>query len=133
MNNTTAEPIFFATPAELRAWLHEHQATAREQWIGFHKNGSGRWVDHLHVGGGRRGDSDSAGHHMSRSASCLCRPFQGKSIISLLKMLRRFGMTPMCVVSPAAAGVLNPGMGSLKMSRSASGLRGEPLSAWARP
>ena len=42
MNNTTAEPIFFATPAELRAWLHEHHATAREQWVGFYKKGSGR-------------------------------------------------------------------------------------------
>ncbi|MFZ2362408.1 MAG: YdeI/OmpD-associated family protein [Anaerolineae bacterium] len=38
----TAEPIFFATPAELRAWLHEHHAAAREQWIGFYKKGSGR-------------------------------------------------------------------------------------------
>lgn len=42
MNNMTAEPIFFATPAELRAWLHEHHAAAREQWIGFYKKGSGR-------------------------------------------------------------------------------------------
>ena len=42
MNNTTAEPIFFATPAEFRAWLHEHHATAREQWVGFHKKDSGR-------------------------------------------------------------------------------------------
>jgi uncharacterized protein YdeI (YjbR/CyaY-like superfamily) len=42
MNNTTAEPIFFATPAEFRAWLHEHHATAREQWVGFYKVGSGR-------------------------------------------------------------------------------------------
>lgn len=42
MNNTTAEPIFFATPAKFRAWLHEHHATAREQWVGFYKVGSGR-------------------------------------------------------------------------------------------
>ena len=42
MNNMTAEPIFFATPAELRAWLLEHHAAAREQWIGFYKKGSGR-------------------------------------------------------------------------------------------
>jgi uncharacterized protein YdeI (YjbR/CyaY-like superfamily) len=42
MSSTTAEPIFFATPAEFRAWLHEHHATAREQWVGFYRVGSGR-------------------------------------------------------------------------------------------
>lgn len=42
MSTLAAEPIFFATPSELRAWLHEHHATAREQWIGFYKKGSGR-------------------------------------------------------------------------------------------
>jgi uncharacterized protein YdeI (YjbR/CyaY-like superfamily) len=42
MSTLAAEPIFFATPSELRAWLQEHHATAREQWIGFYKKGSGR-------------------------------------------------------------------------------------------
>ncbi len=42
MNNTTSEPSFFATPDDFRSWLHEHHATAREQWVGFHKKGSGR-------------------------------------------------------------------------------------------
>ena len=42
MSTTTAEPIFFATPVEFRAWLHERHATAREQWVGFYKVGSGR-------------------------------------------------------------------------------------------
>jgi len=42
MSSTTAGPIFFATPAEFRAWLHEHHATKGEQWVGFHKKGSGR-------------------------------------------------------------------------------------------
>jgi uncharacterized protein YdeI (YjbR/CyaY-like superfamily) len=42
MSNATAEPIYFSTPGEFRAWLHEHHATAREQWIGFYKKGSGR-------------------------------------------------------------------------------------------
>lgn len=42
MSSTTAEPIFFATPVDFRAWLHEHHATEREQWVGFYKVGSGR-------------------------------------------------------------------------------------------
>lgn len=34
--------IFFATPAEFRAWLEEHHSSAPELWVGFHKKGSGR-------------------------------------------------------------------------------------------
>lgn len=37
-----AEPRFFATPAELRAWFDAHHARDRELWLGFHKVGSGR-------------------------------------------------------------------------------------------
>jgi uncharacterized protein YdeI (YjbR/CyaY-like superfamily) len=33
---------FFATPAELRAWLVEHHATATELWIGRYKKATGR-------------------------------------------------------------------------------------------
>jgi uncharacterized protein YdeI (YjbR/CyaY-like superfamily) len=36
------EAIFFETPAELRAWLEEHHATASELWVGYYKKGSGR-------------------------------------------------------------------------------------------
>ena len=36
-----AEPTFFATPADFRAWLEEHHETASELWVGFHKKGSG--------------------------------------------------------------------------------------------
>lgn len=43
------EAIFFETPAELRAWLEKHHATASELWVGFYKKGSGRpsltWPD----------------------------------------------------------------------------------------
>ncbi|HMJ05727.1 MAG TPA: YdeI/OmpD-associated family protein [Chthoniobacterales bacterium] len=35
-------PLFFATPRELRAWLRTHHRSAREQWVGFYKKGSGR-------------------------------------------------------------------------------------------
>jgi uncharacterized protein YdeI (YjbR/CyaY-like superfamily) len=36
------EPTFFATPAELRAWLEEHHESASELLVGFYKKGSGR-------------------------------------------------------------------------------------------
>jgi uncharacterized protein YdeI (YjbR/CyaY-like superfamily) len=36
------EAIFFSSPAELRAWLAEHHATASELWIGLYKKASGR-------------------------------------------------------------------------------------------
>jgi uncharacterized protein YdeI (YjbR/CyaY-like superfamily) len=36
------EPTFFATPAELRAWLEEHHESESELLVGFHKKGSGR-------------------------------------------------------------------------------------------
>jgi uncharacterized protein YdeI (YjbR/CyaY-like superfamily) len=37
-----ADPRFFASPAELRAWLEEHHASAAELWVGFHKRVTGR-------------------------------------------------------------------------------------------
>jgi uncharacterized protein YdeI (YjbR/CyaY-like superfamily) len=37
-----AKPTFFAAPAEFRAWLEEHHATARELWVGYHRKGTGR-------------------------------------------------------------------------------------------
>ena len=44
-----AEPIFFSTPAEFRAWLHTHHATRTEVLVGFHKKDTGRptmtWPD----------------------------------------------------------------------------------------
>jgi uncharacterized protein YdeI (YjbR/CyaY-like superfamily) len=36
------KPRFFATPAELRAWLRENHAVLSELWVGFYKRGSGR-------------------------------------------------------------------------------------------
>jgi uncharacterized protein YdeI (YjbR/CyaY-like superfamily) len=35
-------PIFFANPAEFRAWLEAHHEDARELWVGFYKKDSGR-------------------------------------------------------------------------------------------
>jgi uncharacterized protein YdeI (YjbR/CyaY-like superfamily) len=35
-------PVYFASPAEFRAWLEKHHATATELWVGFHKRHTGR-------------------------------------------------------------------------------------------
>ena len=35
-------PIFFARPAEFRAWLDAHHQSERELWVGFYKKDSGR-------------------------------------------------------------------------------------------
>src|SRR5690242_21865592 len=35
-------PIFFATPAEFRAWLDAHASEAAEVWVGFFKKGAGQ-------------------------------------------------------------------------------------------
>jgi uncharacterized protein YdeI (YjbR/CyaY-like superfamily) len=36
------KPVFFATPAEFRAWLEEHHDTTQELWVGLHKRSSGK-------------------------------------------------------------------------------------------
>ena len=36
------KPAFFATPADFRAWLESHHATAAELLVGFHRKGSGK-------------------------------------------------------------------------------------------
>jgi len=33
---------FFKAPADFRAWLEKHHATAQELWVGYYKKGSGR-------------------------------------------------------------------------------------------
>jgi uncharacterized protein YdeI (YjbR/CyaY-like superfamily) len=38
----SGEPVFFATPAEWRAWLEEHHDSESELLVGFYKSGSGR-------------------------------------------------------------------------------------------
>ncbi len=42
MIEEAVEPIFFATPSELRVWLEEHHANTQELWVGFYKKGSGK-------------------------------------------------------------------------------------------
>jgi uncharacterized protein YdeI (YjbR/CyaY-like superfamily) len=41
-NGLGMKPIFFASAAELRAWLSAHHATADELLVGFHKRGTGK-------------------------------------------------------------------------------------------
>jgi uncharacterized protein YdeI (YjbR/CyaY-like superfamily) len=36
------EPVFFATPQEMRAWLAENGSTATELWVGYYKRETGR-------------------------------------------------------------------------------------------
>jgi len=36
------EPVFFAAPAEFRAWLAENHDRASELWVGFHKKATGQ-------------------------------------------------------------------------------------------
>jgi uncharacterized protein YdeI (YjbR/CyaY-like superfamily) len=36
------QSLFFPTPADFRAWLHEHHENERELWVGFHKKGTGK-------------------------------------------------------------------------------------------
>jgi len=36
------DPLFFASPADFRAWLEEHHETEAELWVGFYKVGTGR-------------------------------------------------------------------------------------------
>jgi uncharacterized protein YdeI (YjbR/CyaY-like superfamily)/DNA/RNA-binding domain of Phe-tRNA-synthetase-like protein len=35
-------PVFFATPADLRAWLEENHETVTELWVGCYKKGTGK-------------------------------------------------------------------------------------------
>lgn len=41
-SNPPAEPTFFATPAEFRAWLQAHHGSETELLLGFWKRGSGK-------------------------------------------------------------------------------------------
>ena len=42
MTSAEDSSIFFAKPAAFRAWLETHHQIKREQWVGFHRKGSGR-------------------------------------------------------------------------------------------
>ena len=45
----SSQPVFFDTPADFRAWLASHHASALELWVGFRKKATGKpsitWPD----------------------------------------------------------------------------------------
>lgn len=42
MDNSSRPVVFFATPAEFRAWLGKHHDTTDELWVGYYRKDSGR-------------------------------------------------------------------------------------------
>jgi uncharacterized protein YdeI (YjbR/CyaY-like superfamily) len=99
------DPLFFATPADFRAWLAEHHATARELWVGFHKKGSGRpsitWpesVDEALSVGWIDGVRKSLGEH---SYAIRFTPRQPQSIWSAVNIRRMAELTREGRVLPA--------------------------------
>lgn len=42
MAPVVSRPRFFKSPAEFRAWLEAHHATAKELWVGYHRVATGR-------------------------------------------------------------------------------------------
>jgi uncharacterized protein YdeI (YjbR/CyaY-like superfamily) len=42
INSNDPNIIFFKTPADFRKWLEKNHAKKNEQWVGFHKTGSGK-------------------------------------------------------------------------------------------
>ena len=98
------EAIFFSTPAELRAWLEAHHATARELWIGFHKKGSGKpsltWsevVDELLCFGWIDGKVQRIDEQRYRQRVTPRKPTSNWSAVNVAKVARLRGegrMTP---------------------------------------
>ncbi len=99
------EPIFFATPADFRAWLEEHHATETELIVGFHKKSSGRpsitwpeavdqalcfgWIDGVR----RRIDDDSYSNR--------CTPRKPRSNWSAINVKRVAELTELGLMHPA--------------------------------
>ena len=98
------EAIFFETPAELRAWLEEHHATASELWVGYYKKASGRrsltWsqvVDEALCFGWIDGKAQRIDEHRYRQRLTPRRPNSNWSAVNVAKVaeLRAQGrMTP---------------------------------------
>jgi len=98
------DAIFFETPAELRAWLEEHHASASELWVGRYKKASGRrsltWseiVDEALCFGWIDGKSQGIDEDRYRQRLTPRRPKSNWSAINIAKVaeLRAEGrMTP---------------------------------------
>jgi uncharacterized protein YdeI (YjbR/CyaY-like superfamily) len=99
------EPIFFATPADFRAWLEAHHADGTEVWVGFHKKGTGRpsltwaesvdealcfgWIDGIR----KRVDAESYAIRFT--------PRRARSIWSLVNIGRVQELTALGLMRPA--------------------------------
>ena len=98
------DAIFFESPAELRAWLEEHHATASEVWVGYYKKASGRrsltWsqvVDEALCFGWIDGKAQRIDEHRYRQRLTPRRPKSNWSAVNIAKVaeLRAQGrMTP---------------------------------------
>jgi uncharacterized protein YdeI (YjbR/CyaY-like superfamily) len=98
------DAIFFETPADLRAWLEEHHATASELWVGYYKKASGRrsltWsqvVDEALCFGWIDGKAQGIDEHRYRQRLTPRRPNSNWSAVNIAKVaeLRAEGrMTP---------------------------------------
>ena len=98
------DPIFFEAPAQLRAWLEEHHATASELWVGYYKKASGRrsltWsqvVDEALCFGWIDGKVQRIDEHRYRQRLTPRRPNSNWSAVNIAKVaeLRAQGrMTP---------------------------------------
>ncbi len=85
--------IFFETPAELRAWLEEHHATASELWVGYYKKASGRrsltWsevVDEALCFGWIDGKAQRIDEHRYRQRLTPRRPNSNWSAVNIAKV-----------------------------------------------
>ena len=98
------DAIFFESPAELRAWLEEHHATASELWVGYYKKSTGRraltWsqvVDEALCFGWIDGKAQGIDEHRYRQRLTPRRPNSNWSAVNVAKVaeLRAQGrMTP---------------------------------------
>jgi uncharacterized protein YdeI (YjbR/CyaY-like superfamily) len=94
------EAIFFASPAELRAWLEEHHASAKELWLGLYKKAAGRptltWseiVDEALCFGWIDGKVQRIDEHRYRQRLTPRRPSSNWSAVNIAKVseLRKQG------------------------------------------
>jgi uncharacterized protein YdeI (YjbR/CyaY-like superfamily) len=117
--------LFFETPAELRAWLEEHHATASEVWVGCYKKASGRqslaWpqiVDEALCFGWIDGKVQRIDEHRYRQRLTPRRPNSNWSAVNVAKVaeLRAQGrMTP--AGEAAFAARREPSSGTLSYER----------------
>src|SRR5689334_2720240 len=100
---------FFATPAELRAWLVEHHGTATELWIGRYKKATGKpsvtweeivdqvlcfgWID----GQGKRIDDEVFAQRIT--------PRTARSIWSTVNIAKVAALTEAGLMEPAGLAV----------------------------